>query len=128
MVSGTKMTPGDFAQWSRTWTNTTPQEWLHQRQQHNDGSSEGVHGDLHPECEHAQVHLKQNSGTKVPGRLSVLLDLGSKINIIGSATERTFAAEIAKYNVTNTYRPREHRLHVSGVGTDSAFCDQEPFQ
>lgn len=74
----------------------------------------------------SSVHVKQTSKTKLPdGRLSTLVDLGSRINIIGQNTEREFALEAEKYGHSTTYETRKHRLNVNGVGSGSAPCDTQ---
>ena len=72
------------------------------------------------------THLKTVSRTKLPnGRLSLLVDLGSRINIIGCNTEREFALEGERHGHKTTYESRKHRLNVNGVGEGSAPCDEE---
>ncbi len=66
------------------------------------------------------------SKTKLPnGKLSLLVDLGSMINLIGSNTEKKFAAASMGHGMEHTYVARNQRLYVNGVGTDSATCDYQ---
>ncbi len=68
------------------------------------------------------VYIKQPSKTKIVGRNSMLVDLGSRINIIGLNTEREFAAKAAEYGHKTTYRKRSSVLKVNGVGVGHAPC------
>ena len=65
------------------------------------------------------------SKTKIPGKNSILVDLGSNINIIGRNTEKEFAESARKAGLETIYISRQSRLHVDGVGSDAAFCDHE---
>jgi hypothetical protein len=71
------------------------------------------------------VHIKQLSKTKIPGRNSLLVDLGSKINAMGRNTEKEFAQTAAEHGFQVKYVQRDRRLHINGVGSDSATCDYE---
>eukprot|EP00974_Lingulodinium_polyedra_P124434 11190654-Lingulodinium_polyedra.AAC.1 len=58
------------------------------------------------------AHLKTVSKTKLPqGRLSMVVDLGSRFNIIGCNTEREFAIEAERHGHSTTYSKRKHRLN-----------------
>ena len=77
-----------------------------------------------PDQVDTSVHIKQTSKTKLPdGRNSLLIDLGSRINIIGCETEREFALEAERNGHQTSYEKRTHRLNVNGVGAGSAPCD-----
>ena len=74
----------------------------------------------------AEVHLKHTTKTKLTDcRLSMLCDLGSRINIIGENTEREFASIAKSYGHQPKYSTRKTRLNVNGVGAGSAPCDTE---
>eukprot|EP00959_Pyramimonas_sp_CCMP1952_P051593 1078232-Pyramimonas_sp.AAC.1 len=77
----------------------------------------GIFGDRH------ELALAANSGTIVDGALTILLDIGSNINIIGLKTAQTFERvsrslghDIKKLDLTK-------RLRVSVVGHGAAVCD-----
>ena len=112
------LTSEQIAQWSTSWSSLSLQEYW-RREQERQALSVGE------ETETKElVHIKQSSKTKLPdGRLSILVDLGSRINVIGSRTLTTFqkAAEEAKESLK--WEKRTNRLHVSGVGSDAATCD-----
>ena len=55
----------------------------------------------------------------------MLVDLGSRINLIGCNTEREFALEAERHGQQTRYEKRKHRLNVNGVGSGSAPCDEE---
>ena len=72
------------------------------------------------------VCLKNLSKTMLPNdELSILVDLGSKINCIGLETERLFATQSMDHGLPSKYLPRAQRLNINGVGRGSAPCDVE---
>ena len=54
-----------------------------------------------------------------------MVDLGSNINLIGCNTKEDFVRASMKAGLETAYVQRPGRLHVKGVGTGSAPCDQE---
>ena len=54
----------------------------------------------------------------------MLVDLGSRINIIGCNTEREFSLEAERYGQKTKYEKRKHQLNVNGVGAGSAPCKE----
>ena len=54
----------------------------------------------------------------------MLVDLGSRINIVGCNTERDFSLEAEKHGLQTTYEKRKHQLNVNGVGAGSAPCNE----
>ena len=54
----------------------------------------------------------------------MLVDLGSRINIIGCNTERDFSLEAEKHGLQTIYERRKHQLNVNGVGAGSAPCNE----
>ena len=72
------------------------------------------------------VHLKQVSKTKLPNnRNSLLVDLGSRINLVGKLTEREMSLEAERNGHQTFYEKRKHTLHVNGVGKGSAPCNEK---
>ena len=65
--------------------------------------------------------------TKLPnGRTSLLVDLGSRINLVGDKTlEEDFKQVAAKYGLDIAMQRRPNRLHVSGVGAGTVPCDEQ---
>ena len=77
------------------------------------------------DIETSWAQFKTQSRTKLPGgKLSMLVDLGSRINIIGCNTERDFSLEAEKHGLKTTYERRKHQLNVNGVGAGSAPCNE----
>eukprot|EP00959_Pyramimonas_sp_CCMP1952_P041645 871168-Pyramimonas_sp.AAC.1 len=71
-----------------------------------------------------ELALAAKSGTIVDGMLTILLDIGSNINIVGPRTAQTLERvsrshghDIKKLNLSK-------RLYVSGVGHGAAVCDK----
>ena len=130
-------TAEEIAEWVNDWeasTTMTLEEFIANKKR-------GVRGNTHPpsddNSDHDQevepnnddptwVHLKVTSRTKLPdGKLSMLADLGSRINIIGENTIREFDEVAKKHGHTMVIKPRAQRLNVNGVGSGSAPCDEE---
>ena len=112
-----------MTEWSSSWLPISPEEFVRQKRQRQQQEEKTEARDT-PEDE--SVHLKSVSRTKLPdGRLSLLADLGSQINIIGKNTEQEFAEKSNKRGLETAYVRRKQRLHVNGVGSDSAHCDYE---
>ena len=71
----------------------------------------------------ATVHIKQPGRTFMEdGGNSVLIDVGSNINIIGSNTSKKFEEAAAAAGRTTTFENRP-RLNINGVGSGSAPAD-----
>ena len=72
------------------------------------------------------LHIKATTRTKLgDGRLSLLVDLGSRINVIGSNTAQEFTNVCTAAGYDPKYSRRSRRLNVNGVGAGSAPCDEE---
>ena len=54
----------------------------------------------------------------------MLVDLGSRINIVCCNTERDFSLEAEKHGLQTKYERRKHQLNVNGVGVRSAPCNE----
>ena len=81
--------------------------------------------DDYPHFEEAHIKDPRRSPTKLPdGRSSMLLDLGSRINLIGSNTERDFSKRSEPFGHKTIFTPRP-RLNVTGVGSDATPCDHK---
>ena len=78
------------------------------------------------EEESEEIHLKQITRTKLEdGKLSILVDLGSRVNCIGADTCREFTDVINAAGKNAEFVNRESRLNINGVGSGSAPCDEE---
>ncbi len=71
------------------------------------------------------LQSKTVSQTKIPGRNSLLVDLGSKINAIGAETVREFAATAEANGYDTNFVPRDNRLWVNGIGAGAAKSDSQ---
>ena len=113
------VTAEQLAEWSMSWSPLSPDEYF--RQKH----AKGERGNTPPDNQQEEVHVKTISKTKIPGRKSLLVDLGSKINAIGKETEKEFTAAGNENGYETTYVPRTNRPYVNGVGAGAANCDYE---
>ena len=119
-TSAFMMTDEQHREWLNSWSPLSAAEYFGQAAEQD--STIGVHGDTHPEV----VHLKQMNRTVLPDdKLSILLDTGSMISVIGKNTEKKLALRAIAHGQEPKYVPRKHRLNINGVGTDSASCDYE---
>lgn len=108
-------------EWSNSWTTLPIEEYFAKRPPKL--SATGEHGNVPPVNQ--EVHLKATSQTKIPGRNSFLVDLGSMVSVIGKDTEQEMKATSDKYGYETQYIKRSSRLNINGVGAGSAPCDFE---
>ena len=103
LPSPTEMDDSDESSVSATWRMTPPLG-------HDDN-----------ETELTWALLKRQSRTELPeGRHSMLVDIGSRINVVGCNTERAMSLAAAQHNYDTKYTKRTNTLHVNGVGAGSA--------
>ena len=55
----------------------------------------------------------------------MLVDLGSRINVIGANAEKEFALKAELHGFPSTDSKRKHRLYINGVGSGAAPCEEE---
>ena len=118
-------TPNNYAAASSTVErgNALPQPDEMRGNAHRPGTSSDIPTRSDVETSWAQFNTQ--SRTKLPGgKLSMLVDLGSRINIVGCNTERDFSLEAEKHGYTTKYEQRKHQLNVNGVGAGSAPCNE----
>jgi hypothetical protein len=65
------------------------------------------------------------NNTKLTNHNSLLVDIGSQINVIGRHTHDEFVGAIGKAKKHVAIKPRHKRMLVNGVGAGSAICDNE---
>jgi hypothetical protein len=127
-------TAEELSEWGNSWSLMSVEEFVRQKHENawwNQSKDYYQPDTTAPDSSRAQVettwtHLKTASKTKLPnGRLSMLVDLGSRINVIGVNTEREFSLEAERHGHKTIYEKRKHRLNVNGVGSGSAPCDEE---
>ena len=121
------LTVEQWSEWLNSWSSMSPEDYFDQQVPDN-------WADVTPilltrasatASNTESVHIKQASRTKTPGKNTILVDLGSNINIIGRNTTRDFVAAADTAGIPTSYVPRQNRLHVNRVGAGSATCDQE---
>ena len=66
----------------------------------------------------------QRSSTKLPDRNSLLVDLGSRINLIGRNTAQEFITAARVHGQKAKTKEKERPLYVHGVGSGSAQCKE----
>ena len=71
------------------------------------------------------MHIKSAGSTKSPVCNTILVDLGSNINLVGENTAKEFVQAGKEAGLNTSYLPRQGTLHVNGVGSGSALCTHE---
>ena len=107
------------AYWNSYSLKTLPEfaaDYLRTHQAQNDN----LDGYFHPQVFEAST--KQRSKTLLPHGTSMLVDLGSRINLVGSETLKEFVATAKEHGYDTLYKKRERPLLVNGVGSGSAPC------
>jgi len=127
MMSGSHE-PSDITEWSSSWSDLSLAEYVKQKREASSGSETEAtprQKSQSPQPRYEEVHIKAHSKCMLPdGRLSLLVDLGSQVNVIGCETEKDFIAKAGGANMPYTHEDRRERLHINGVGSDAAICDQ----
>ena len=119
--SRTEPTASDMARWASSWSFLEPEAFLAA-----EATEAGVRGNADPPQEIQQVHLKQPSRLELPsGEISMVVDLGSWINIIGINNATRFSELARQHDLETVTHRRAKMLSVSGVGSDSAICKNE---
>ena len=109
-----------------SWSHLNKPEWVleQRRRRHERGTViESVPG-VHPyqSCM-PSLALATNTGTVVPDRLTILMDIGSNINICGLKTAQDFETKCALHGLTIKKSNIKPALYVSGVGSGAAVCN-----
>jgi hypothetical protein len=108
------MTAEQLSEYANSHTGLTPTDYFRRQGVELSDAPDPTH-------KHQQVHLKVPPGieeTKLSGgKLSILVDLGSQINVIGSKTEKHFAAVMRANKHQITYEARTTRLKLHGIGS-----------
>ena len=69
----------------------------------------------------AWTMLKRRNRTKLPnGKHSILVDIGSRLNIVGRKTAHAMSATAARHGHKTKYTKRTSTLRIDGVGAGSA--------
>ena len=69
-------------------------------------------------------YLSKQTKTKMPGNQTIMLDIGSMVNVIGKDTLAEFQDAATPYGYEVRYEDREIPLNLSGVGSGAARCTQ----
>ena len=69
-----------------------------------------------------QIFLGQ---TTIPGKNTILVDLGSRVNVVGENTEKKLTATAAANGHKTIYTAKQKALLIGGVGEGNARCNYE---
>ena len=115
------MTSDQVAEWSGSWSPLSIEEYFQQQNE----TSEVPGNETQPEAEQATIFVERVKKTMLDTGNSILVDIGSMINAMGSNTEKAFKATSDAAGEETKYVSRQQRLHINGVGSDAAYCDRE---
>ena len=118
-------TAEEVSEWNSTWTSMTIDEYFDQKEERGNTPSDEVeetYNISHLRYQWEQMYL---GSTTIPGRHSMLVDLGSRVNVIGSNTEKKLSSTAKNYGHDTTYVKRNKALLIGGVGEGHARCEYE---
>ena len=111
------------AEYYKSWSQRTIEEYFQEKEAAEQAMLAETPGDVRLDV--AEVHLRTESQTKLTNHNSMLVDLGSRVNVIGRDTLEEFKTAATRHGLETQYVPRETRLHIHGVGANAAICDHE---
>ena len=89
-----------------------------------DCETHDIHDYARSDVLEADTSKKNRARTMLPAGNSMLVDLGSRINLIGRETSEEFVAAAHQNGLKNNLTDRPKPLLVNGVGQGSAPCHQ----
>ena len=105
------LTTAQWNEWLNSWSSMSPEDYFDQQVPDNWADVTRIHlaTSRATSSNTGSVHLKQASKTKTPGKNTILVDLGSNVNIIGRNTTRDFVAAAETAGIPTSYVPRQNR-------------------
>jgi hypothetical protein len=117
------LTNDEFQAWQDSWTDMPAEEYIADQRKRARGNQ--WRNELN-DADSEEVHIKNTSRIKLPdGRLSMIVDLGSQVNVVGINTQKEFAEKAKAAGRDTSYVNRSRRMNLNGVGSGSAPCDYE---
>ena len=112
------LTVEQWNEWLDSWSSMSPKEYFDQQESNSWSDVPRIHlaTSRATSSNTESVHFKQASKIKIPGKKTILGDLGSNINIIGRNTTNDFVTAADTAGMTTSHVPKKNRLHVNGVG------------
>ena len=112
--------------YNATWASLRKSDWvLEQRRRRNEVGANIVRVPGVPPCiGDASVALATNPATLVAGENTILMDIGSNVNIIGILTAQNFERTAARHGHAVRKSDIKPALFISGVGSGAAACDE----
>jgi len=113
-----------LSKWMSSWTHLTFEEYFAEQQA----------GMRHDDCEtlsEETIDLGNTwekvflGETTIPGKSTLLVDLGSRINVIGCNTEKVMSEAAQTFGHSTKYSKKNQALLIRGVGDGHARCDVE---
>ena len=90
------------------------------------GETETAHlGSGYESADTHSYEASSGSRTELKGKKSMLLDVGSKINVTGVNTVGELVKTAERFGYSSQIQKRKFRLNANGVGNGSAPCEEE---
>ena len=120
----------DYNDWMNSGSNTTLYDFMDSRnRQRTTATHLTTDNDTDDDNEHVETIcstlMKRQSRTKLPNGHSILVDIGSRINIIGTNTAQALSMTAAQHNKNTKFEKLQHPLMVNGVGKGSTPCYEQ---
>ena len=112
--------------WCSTWSHLRKPEWvLEQRRRRNEVgmTTTSVPGAPPYDNHRPTLALATNTGTVIQGQNTILMDIGSNINIVGLKTAQNFERTCRDYGLSIKKSRIDPALYVSGFGSGAAVCN-----
>jgi len=108
-------------EYDRAWVCVPIDEYFRNKEERAAGREEILEV-LYLRGEWEQIFLGQ---TTIPGKHTMLVDLGSRVNVIGANTEKKLSATAKSFGHETVYTRKPKALLIGGVGEGNARCDYE---
>ena len=110
-------TADEINDWLQEWPSQPLEEYLETKERTT--TQDEV---LYLRGEWQQVFLGK---TTIPGKNTILVDLGSRVNVVGENTEKRLSATATANGHKTVYTKKNNALLIGGVGDGNARCDYE---
>jgi len=112
-----------ISQRTSSWAHLTFEEYFAEQQETMQNTQLAMPEEtIDLRCSWEDVFLGE---TTIPGKSTMLVDLGSRVNVIGCSTEKVMSAAAGTFGHYTKYNKKGQALLIRGVGDGHARCDVE---
>ena len=124
MINTTSPDAKKLSQWMSSWTPLTFDEYFTEQQAEMRRDDRETMPEETIDLRHSweKVFLGE---TTIPGKSTMLVDLGSRVNVVGCNTEKVMSAAARTFGHNTKYNKKDQALLIRGVGDGHARCDVE---